>query len=306
MKPFLSVYGHVSVDQIMSVTDFPKTNTSVDIIEKSTNLGGTGTNIAVTAASLGVPTAICSFVGNDFPENFENFMRSKGLIMDEFVKVEGFDTSQALIVNDSNMDQKVMFYQGPQGAASKLDNILTKNARMSSFVHFCTGEPEYYISVMNEIKGDSKIALDPAQEVHRIWNRNLFTRAFRMSDIIFCNQHEAESVMKYLDVHSLSEICKPLVVCTKGSDGSDVYIDGIFHHFDAIRADKIVDVTGAGDAFRAGFYAGLYHRYTTVESVVIACSVSSYIVEKVGALSNIPTWDQVMERADGVMSRMGI
>ena len=88
MKPYLSVYGHISIDQIVSLADFPQMNTSVDILSKQTKLGGTGTNIAVTAASLGVPTAICGFVGNDFPKIFEDFMRSKDLIMDEMVKVE--------------------------------------------------------------------------------------------------------------------------------------------------------------------------------------------------------------------------
>ena len=47
MKPFLSVYGHISIDQIMSLADFPQMNTSVDVISKQTKLGGTGTNIAV-------------------------------------------------------------------------------------------------------------------------------------------------------------------------------------------------------------------------------------------------------------------
>ena len=128
MKPYLSVYGHISIDQIVSLADFPEMNTSVDVLSKTTKLGGTGTNIAVMAAALGVPTAICGFVGNDFPKMFEDFMKSKGLIMDEMVKVE-METSQAIVVNDSNLDQKVLFFQGPQGYASQQGIMLTKNAK---------------------------------------------------------------------------------------------------------------------------------------------------------------------------------
>ena len=304
MKPYLSVYGHISIDQILSLADFPEMNTSVDVLSKTTKLGGTGTNIAVMAAALGVPTAICGFVGHDFPKMFEDFMKSKGLIMDEMVKVE-METSQAVVVNDSNLDQKVLFFQGPQGYASQQGIMLTKNAKKSKFVHFCTGEPRYYIDVMKEIKGsDKKIGLDPAQEVHRIWNTELFNEAYQYSDMVFCNNHEAKSVMKYLGVKTFDDVNFPLIVCTKGRNGSDVYVDGKVTHFPIVKAKKTVDATGAGDSFRAGFYAGQYYGLSLEESIITAAATSSFVVEEVGALSNIPTWDMVMERADPLLSKV--
>ena len=304
MKPYLSVYGHISIDQIVSLADFPEMNTSVDVLSKTTKLGGTGTNIAVMAAALGVPTAICGFVGNDFPKMFEDFMKSMGLIMDEMVKVE-METSQAIVVNDSNLDQKVLFFQGPQGYASQQGIMLTKNAKKSKFVHFCTGEPRYYIDVMKEIKDtDRKIGLDPAQEVHRIWNTELFNEAYQYSDMVFCNNHEAKSVMKYLGVKTFDDVNFPLIVCTKGRNGSDVYADGKVTHFPIVKAKKTVDATGAGDSFRAGFYAGQYYGLSLEESIITAAATSSFVVEEVGALSNIPTWDMVMERADPLLSKV--
>lgn len=304
MKPYLSVYGHISIDQIVSLAEFPQMNTSVDVMSKTTKLGGTGTNIAVMAAALGVPTAICGFVGNDFPKMFEDFMKSKGLIMDEMVKVD-METSQAIVVNDSNLDQKVLFFQGPQGYASQQNRLLTKNAKQSKFVHFCTGEPKYYIQVMKEIQSkDRKIGLDPAQEVHRIWNTELFNEAYQYSDMVFCNNHEAKSVMKYLGVKSFDEVNFPLIVCTRGRNGSDVYIDGKVTHFPIAKAKKTVDATGAGDSFRAGFYAGQYHGMSIEESIITATATASFVVEEVGALSNIPTWDMVMERADPLLSKV--
>lgn len=304
MRPYLSVYGHISIDQILSLADFPQMNTSVDVLSKQTKLGGTGTNIAVMAAALGVPTAICGFVGNDFPKMFEDFMKSKGLIMDEMVKVE-METSQAIVVNDSKLDQKVLFFQGPQGYASQQGILLTKNAKQSKFVHFCTGEPKYYIDVMKEVKDKERmIGLDPAQEVHRIWNTELFNEAYKYSDMLFCNQHEAKSVMKYLHVESFDEVKFPFIVCTKGTNGSDVYIHGNVIHFPIVKAKRTVDATGAGDSFRAGFYAGQYHGLSIEESIITAAATSSFVVEEVGALSNIPTWDMVMERADPFLSKV--
>ncbi|MDR0508509.1 MAG: PfkB family carbohydrate kinase, partial [Candidatus Methanoplasma sp.] len=65
-----------------------------------------------------------------------------------------------------------------------------------------------------------------------------------------------------------------------------------------IEGKAFVDATGAGDAFRAGFYCGLYNGYKIHESLILASATSSFVVEKVGALTNTPKWEEVLERAD--------
>ncbi len=296
MEPFLSVYGHVAVDQICTVRKFPRDNTTEDVLTKTTALGGTGPNIAVHAARLGVPTAICAFVGNDFPQHFERFISDSGLIMDEFVRVDGYDTSQCTLVTDSENVLKALFYQGPQGCASELGIRLVKNASKSKYTHFCTGEPKYYIDLMRDIPG--RISLDPAQEIHRIWNPDLLGSAMKDTDYIFGNNFEFESILKYLKAERLEDIDLPLVVCTYGEKGSEAVIDGERFHIPTVKADKVVDAIGAGDSYRAGFYAGLYHGYDIHESLVIASSMSSFVVEQVGAMTANPGWEKVLERAE--------
>lgn len=302
MDPFLSVYGHVAIDQICTVDHFPRDNTTEDVLTKTTLLGGTGTNIAVHAARLGVPTAICAFVGNDFPAHFEKLISDSGCITDELVRVDGFDTSQAVVVSDKGMTQKVLFYQGPQGFASKTGIRMIGNASRSEHVHFCTGEPRYYIDLMGGLSG--RIGLDPAQEIHRIWDPDLLKEAMAGSHGLYGNNFEFESIMRYLKVDSLEEIDMPLVVCTRGADGSDAVIDGELFHIPAVKADRVVDATGAGDSYRAGFYAALYRGYQTHEALVIASAVSSFVVEETGAMTASPTWDMVMERADPYLSEV--
>ena len=298
MKPFLSVYGHVSIDQIITVDEFPRPNTSVDALEKTVRLGGISTNIAVRASAMGVPTAVCAFVGTDFPKEFEKFMKDNGAIMNEFVKVDGQYTSTAIIVNNSRMDQTVCFLQGAQGCASSHGIELIKNAERSEAVHFSTGEPDYYIRLMRKLRDVTKISFDPAQEIRDKWTDGRFQTALELSDRFFCNEHEAKAAMDYLKIDSLAEMDKELVVCTKGSKGSEAYFDGRKIVIPVIKSKKTVDPTGAGDAFRAGFYAGIYRKRTVEEALVIASAAASFAVETVGSLSNIPTWDTVMERAD--------
>ncbi len=297
-SPYLSVYGHVTVDQIVTVRKFPADNTTEDIVTKMTTLGGTGTNIAVAAAKLGCPTALCAFVGNDFPGSYQKEIEDSGLILDEFLHVDKFETSGAVVVNDPNMVQKVLFYQGPQGFADDLGIKLTSNAKKSKYTHFCTGQPSYYIDIMDEIKGSTSIALDPAQESHRIWNSDNFPEALRRSDSLFCNNFEAESLKRYAGVDDITDIDLDLVVCTHGSEGSIAKIKGEKVTIPVVKADRIADPTGCGDTYRAGFYTALYKGYDIPEALTIASTVSSFVIQETGALTNIPTWDMVMERAE--------
>lgn len=297
-EPFLSVYGHVTVDQILTVRKFPAPNTTEDIVTKMTTLGGTGTNIAVAAAKLGCPTALCAFVGNDFPGMYEKQIEDSGLILDEFLHVDRYETSGAVVVNDPDMVQKVVFYQGPQGFADDLDILLTKNAKKSKYTHFCTGQPSYYLRVMDAIMFKTRIAVDPAQESHRIWNGDNFPKALVRANSLFCNNFEAESLRKYAKLDSILEAPVDMVVCTKGSEGSVAKVKGEVINIPVVKAERIADPTGCGDTYRAGFYTALYKGYDIPEALVLASSVASFVIEETGALTHIPEWDQVVERAE--------
>lgn len=304
IKPYLSVYGHVSIDQIIDMAEFPEPNRSMDILSKTARLGGIATGISVRAAAFGVPTAICVFVGSDFPKMFEDLIKENDVITDELIKVDDLETSTAVIINNSKKEQMVCFFQGAQGCAMRYGRDLLKNATDSDVVHFSTGDPDYYIRLMEKLQGgERKISFDPAQEIRDKWQNGRFQKGLEMSDRLWCNEFEAAAVRDYLKIDSLSEIDKDLVVCTKGDRGSEAYLDGTMIEIPAIRPRKVVDPTGAGDAYRSGFYAGQYHNYSVEQSLVLGASAASFAVEAVGSLSNIPTWDDVLERADKELMR---
>ena len=300
--PFLSVYGHVTVDQIISIDRFLPPGITADALSKKTTLGGTGPNIAVAAAKLGCPTALCAFVGPDFPAKYMRFMEDSGLIMDEVMTLDDQETSTCVIINDRDLTTQVYFFQGPQGHADDLGIRLTKMSSRSRKVHFCTGQPSYYISLMRELSGGPDMALDPAQEVHHVWNADLVREALPMVDSLFCNELEAETLCRYLGLGTILDAPARLVVSTNGERGSIARIGDEVISIPMVRAEKAVDVTGTGDNYRAGFYSALYHGYDVPEALVIASSVASFAVEAVGALTNTPTWESALERAEPYMS----
>ena len=227
-------------------------------------------------------------------------------VLPEFVSsaLDDEETSTCVIINDRDLVTRVFFYQGPQGHAVETGVRLNRMAKASVNVHFCTGQPAYYISLMEELKGGRRISLDPAQEVHRVWNADLVSQALPMADALFCNDLEAGTICRYLQLGDVMEVDLPLVVRTEGDKGSTAKVGDEVMHIPAVKAERVVDVTGAGDNYRAGFYAALYRGIDVPEALVIASAVSSFAVEEVGALNNIPTWEAVLERADPYFGRI--
>jgi sugar/nucleoside kinase (ribokinase family) len=89
-----------------------------------------------------------------------------------------------------------------------------------------------------------------------------------------------------------------MVLCTHGSEGSVARVGDEILRIPVVKADKVVDATGAGDSYRAGYYAALYRGHPVHEALVIGSAVASFVVEATGALTNIPAWDDVMARAE--------
>jgi nucleoside kinase len=306
MKPFLTVYGHVCVDQIFSLDRLPEPNTSVDIRERRCYYGGTGANIATAAAVLGVPTALVSYVGPDLPSDFREFMASRGVDLQELITVPGYESPTVLIVSDREENQVAFVYQGPMADMGRFE-LRTVGAEMSRFVHVSTGRPEYYLPLMSYLQGRGKeVAFDPAQELGRVWDPGTFRKALSNTSILFTNRNELPTALRYADAAGPEGLLDkvPVIINTRGAEGAVVWIGKGSWVVPPARPERLVDPTGAGDAFRAGFYAGRYYGHGLLESVAYGNSAASYVLEAAGAVTKLPTWEQVEARADEIIASL--
>jgi sugar/nucleoside kinase (ribokinase family) len=306
MTPFLTVYGHVCLDQILSLERFPEPNTSVDIREKHRYYGGTGANIATAAAALGVPTALVSYVGPDLPADFRQFMESKGVDLAEVVTVEGYETSTVIVVTSAAQDQIAYVYQGPMRDMGRFE-LRTASVRASRCVHISTGRPEYYLPLMLECKRLGKdVSFDPAQEIHHIWDRETFRRALPLASRFFGNRNELRTAMRYMDAGRPEDLLAsvPEVITTRGKDGALAFTGHGSWSVPAACPSAVVDPTGAGDAFRAGYYAGRYRGHDLLESMAYGNAAASFVLEAAGAVTNLPTWEMVEGRANDLLAAL--
>jgi sugar/nucleoside kinase (ribokinase family) len=296
---FLGVYGHTAIDIIYNADEFPQPNSCVELKGRQEFFGGTGANIARIASSLGVKTALASHVGDDFPKGFMDAMKSSGVDTTDVVKVRGRRTSFIIMISDRNHNQIGFVDQGAVLEQERLP-IRTHTALSSKFVHIGTGRPSYSLKVAKLARKKRKtIAFDPAQELSYVYTPETFRSVLEYSDILFVNSAELERAKGYLnmkeDIELLSYV--KMVVNTRGSEGSRILTEDDEIIVGTVQPDKIVDTTGAGDGFRAGFYAGMSRSLSLEECAWTGSAAASFVVESMGAQSVLPTWEMVQRRA---------
>ncbi len=183
------------------------------------------------------------------------------------------------------------------GSATKSGIGLLKNASESKLAHFCTGDPDYYPGIMGSIGDKSNVALDPSQETYRFWNEDRLKAGLSRADALFCNEYEARTIEERTGVDSVFELDMEIVVMIEGEKGSKALVGREVIEIPCVPSECVANPTGCGDSYRAGFNSGPYHGYSLEESLVLGSSTASFVIEGVGALSNIPTWEMVEERA---------
>lgn len=299
VRNYVGAFGHVVLDHLLTVPYLPRPDTSVGILDQRRYFGGTAGNLARAAARLGVRTSLAAFVGVDFPEDYRAALRKEGVDLRDLKAVRGSTTPEAWVFSDGRGHQMTIIDQGPWNLASRLP-ILEHSIRDVEIVHLGTGRPSYYakIAALASDLGRA-IAFDPAQEITYLYDRRSFRALFRKATYFFGNEHEVAFAMRYMRASSVRGLLRPAeaIVVTRGAKGSVVVTaDGKFA-IPAVRPRRVVEITGAGDAYRAGFYAGLSRGYDLRRCGLLGSAVASFVVEKKGTQTNLPTWTQAVARA---------
>jgi ribokinase len=299
-KFFLGVYGHTVLDHIITVPRLPPPNTSIELIDRRVFFGGTGANIARIASSLGAKTALSSFVGEDFPAEYEEVLKASNVDISEVMKVKGYLTPVAWIFSDQEHDQICVIDQGPYRDSGSFD-LHENTVRNSEIVHICTGRPEYYTKIVDlAIDLGTKVSFDPAQEIHYVYNKETFNEFLRRSNHFFANESELRAALKFTGLDEPTELAQmvDLLVVTLGGKGSIVFHEGEKCEIPAIEPLRTEEATGMGDAFRAGFYAA-WSRDLDFESCGwTGSATASFAMESRGGQTNIPSWEDVLSRVD--------
>ena len=300
VRNFLGVFGHVVLDHILEVPRLPVPDRTVRALGQETHFGGTGGNVARVAAKLGVPTALASFVGEDFPAEYRAGLAADGVDVTDLRIVRGATTPAAWIFTAPGGRQTTVIDQGPMWDAHTRP-VPAHTVRSAQIVHLGTGRPKYHLRVARLAARLGKtIALDPSQEITYAYTRTSFLALLRHAHLFFGNEAETRFALKFARLREPRDLLRYVdqVIVTRGRRGSVVITreDGT-HRIPRVPPRRVVDVTGAGDAYRAGYYAGMSRGYEPRRCGLLGSAVASFVIEASGPQTATPTWTQAVARA---------
>lgn len=302
MKPYLGVFGHTALDIIIRVSELPEVDSSIAIEKRLIRFGGTGANIARASAELGVGTSLCSFVGEDFPDDYLEALKNAGVDTEGLKKKEGYNTPRCWIVTDGKGKEFTLI---DQGAMKDMESfkIPKKIIKKCEVLHIGTGRPGHYKKVIDDVDTEDKtIAFDPAQELEYVYEPKTFISFLKKSDLFFCNQKEKEVALRYADLRSVEDLLNSFdldtIVVTEGSKGCTLFLPEKKVKIAPYEPDEVVEATGAGDAFRAGFYAALSRDHSIEDCCKFGAARASFNLEHAGSQEKLVGWDDVLSRVE--------
>lgn len=229
-------------------------NVSFQVPTMRREFGGTAGNIAYNLKLLGGDALPMGTVGEDF-EPYAKWMDKCGVSRAHVTTVPGTYTAQAYITTDLDDNQITAFHPGA------MNHSHTNKVNGANGVKLGIVSPDGRDGMLNHARefADAGIpfVFDPGQGMPLFDGKELLAFLDQAS-YLTVNDYECKLYEERtgLAVAKLAERVKAIIV-TKGADGSEIHTVGKCVTIPGVRADKVVDPTGCGDAYRGGLLYGI-------------------------------------------------
>ena len=258
-------------------------------IEKTIS-GGSVANSIVGISQLGDKVGFIGRVSDDeFGSKYEEGLKKENVEYFYSKKKEVLPTGTCLILVTPDSERTMCTFLGTAGKIN--ENDVDSNAIKKSEIIFLEGylwdEGEPKKAFNKAIYNANKIAMSLSDQFcvdrHKI---NFLELVKNKLDITFANEQEITSLIEaknFNEIINFSKELKKLVVITRSEKGA-VAIQGEKVIESGIHQNlKILDLTGAGDLFAAGFLHGYVNKLSIKESLEKGTEMSSKVIQQIGA-----------------------
>ncbi|MCA9370352.1 MAG: carbohydrate kinase family protein [Candidatus Peregrinibacteria bacterium] len=257
--------------------------------------GGTAANIAWGLNLLGTDPLMVATVGRD-GEEYKELLQSRGIDTTHVEKIDTEVTSTAMIGTDSDGNQVGFFHAGADTRGTWPD--LADDREDIAYAIISPREESVMLKAVEYCKTFSvPYFFDPGQRISSM-NSDDMKRCIEGSFGLIANEYEWEVIKERLGYTPTSVLEDTMhLIVTRGEHGVSHFDAGGTQSIGGCKADRVVNPTGAGDAFRAGLLHGLASKMTIEESLKIGNAMGSFAVEIEGTLLNTLDKDAVWQRA---------
>ena len=252
--------------------------------------GGSVANSIVGMSQLGDEVSFIGKVNNDeLGQKYIEGLKRENVKYFYQTKEETTPTGTCLILITPDSERTMCTFLGIAGQIT--DHDINDDAVKKAEITFLEGylwdegEPTKAFEKALSLANKSAMSLsDPfCVDRHKTSFLNLVKNKL---DIIFANEKEAMSLIdakNFNEVITFAKSLKKLIVVTRSEKGSIAIFGNEITETEAKSNLKIVDLTGAGDLFAAGFLHGLSNKKSYNESLSLGTQMASKIIQKIGA-----------------------
>ena len=277
--------------KLVDEAEFKKLLLNLKIEE--TIAGGSVANSIVGLSQLGNPVSFIGKVNNDELGNkYETSLTNEKVKYCYQKKEETMPTGTCLILITPDSERTMITFLGIAGKIS--DKDIDENAVKDSELIFLEGylwdegEPKTAFNKAINISKKTAMSLSDQFCVNR-HKKSFLDLVNNKLDITFANEQEILSLIdtkNFDEVISFSKQLGKLIVITRGEKGSIAIQKNEVVECNSKKNLKIVDLTGAGDLFAAGFLHGYVNNLSIKNSLEKGTEMASKIIQKIGARLN--------------------
>ena len=258
------ICGSLAFDTIMVFQDQFKNHILPDQIHKLSvafyvpemrrEFGGTAGNIAYNMQLLEGKPLIMATVGEDF-STYTKWLEENNLNTTHIKQIANSFTAQAFITTDLDDNQITAFHPGAMVESHQ--NSVNDAANINLAIIAPDGRDGMFQHAKECFEAGIPFLFDPGQGLP-MFNGEELLQFIEMATYLAVNDYESQVIQDKtgLNLEQLASKVEALIV-TLGGQGSHIYADGQRFEISCVKADKIVDPTGCGDAYRAGLLYGI-------------------------------------------------
>lgn len=295
VRPRITVVGSFIMDLIVRAPRRPVRGET--LIGKSFDMapGGKGVNQAVAAARLNADVTMVGRLGQDaFGDTFLNVLKEEGIKHEYVSRDETEGTGVGTPVVDDEGDNSIIIIPRANANLSVADIEKAGSAIAESDVLLLQLEVPISASMQAAAiasKSDTCVILNPAPA------RDIPDSFIRVVDVMIPNEIEFKHLTGF-GVASLGEVKQGAevlasrgvqnIIVTLGERGAFLIQEKRIAHVPPCKVDKVVDTTGAGDAFCGTLAVCIARGMPLGDAVVLANRAGAYAVTRLGAIPSLP------------------
>lgn len=263
----------------------------VDKVDR--HFGGTGGNQAYTLGLLGMKPIMLGAAGKDFGP-YDEYLRSVGVDTQWVSYADDYLTTMGYALFDKSNNQIWGFAKNAMKKAKDLRIAMVKPQ-----VSFVLITPDDYDAISQYIVECNKLkipyAFDPAFDIPQL-TVEILTQGVQGAEVVFGNDYEIAQLMDRCSLTHEVLVKDKIVITTLGEKGSVVEYNEQKYEIPVATPKKLVNPSGAGDAYRSGFLAGYKRGFELPVCGRMGAVAASYAIENNGTIEHTFTLKEFSDR----------